>query len=207
MTRRTESDATRWSLIERLKNWDDNTSWKEFFETYWRLIYRTATRAGLADNEAEEVVQETVLSVAKKMGEFKADPALGSFKGWLLLITRRRVVDQFRKRIPEEKPKPRNPDETGTDVMEKIPDPLGHQWEKLWEEEWEQNLLDAALDHVKERVNPKHYKIFYLHVIKKLPAGKVSEAMDVNIAQVYIVKQRITALLKKEIKRLERQLK
>ena len=25
---------TRWSLIGRLKNWDDQVSWREFFDTY-----------------------------------------------------------------------------------------------------------------------------------------------------------------------------
>ena len=46
---------TRWSLINRLKNWDDQTSWREFFDTYWRLIYSVATRAGLTDAEAPSV--------------------------------------------------------------------------------------------------------------------------------------------------------
>ena len=29
---------TRWTLIERLKNWDDQESWRQFFDTYWKLI-------------------------------------------------------------------------------------------------------------------------------------------------------------------------
>ena len=48
---------TRWTLIGRLKNWDDQESWREFFDTYWRLIYATAIRSGLTPVEAEEVVQ------------------------------------------------------------------------------------------------------------------------------------------------------
>jgi hypothetical protein len=35
---------TRRSLLNRLKNWEDQDSWEEFFNTYWRLIYRTALR-------------------------------------------------------------------------------------------------------------------------------------------------------------------
>ena len=40
--------------------------------------------AGVRGVEAQDVVQETVLSVAKKMGQFKTDPMFGSFKNWLL---------------------------------------------------------------------------------------------------------------------------
>ena len=72
---------TRHSLLTRLKNWDDSVGWKLFFDTYWRIIYGTAIKAGLSDAEAQDVVQETIIAVAKKMNEFKYDPAIGSFKG------------------------------------------------------------------------------------------------------------------------------
>ena len=75
---------TRWTLIERLKNWDDQESWRQFFETYWKLIYGVAIKSGLTHPEAQDVVQETVMSVCKSMQNFKADPAHGSFKAWLL---------------------------------------------------------------------------------------------------------------------------
>src|SRR5437762_6958342 len=89
---------TRRSLLVRLKNWDDQESWKDFFDTYWRLIYNVATKAGLSDAEAQEVVQETVIAVARKIGEFKADPAHGSLSAWLMQLTRWRIADQWRKR-------------------------------------------------------------------------------------------------------------
>jgi RNA polymerase sigma-70 factor (ECF subfamily) len=89
---------TRASLLGRLKNWDDQESWQDFFNTHWRLIYSVALKAGLPDADAQDVVQDTVLTVAKKIGEFKSDPTIGSFKGWLMLITRRRIADQFEKR-------------------------------------------------------------------------------------------------------------
>src|SRR5215831_17141311 len=107
-----DSIPTRQSLVERMKHWSDQASWQDFFQTYWRLIYGVARQTGLTANEAEEVVQETVISVAKKIGEFKNDPAFGSFKSWLMLITRRRIADQFRKRPPPAEHSPARSDET-----------------------------------------------------------------------------------------------
>ncbi len=43
---------TRKSLLSRLKNWDDSQSWREFFDTYWSLIYGVAIKGGLSDAEA-----------------------------------------------------------------------------------------------------------------------------------------------------------
>src|ERR687888_2272994 len=92
--------ATRRSLVERLADWGDQLRWQEFFDTYSRLIYSAGRKAGLTDAEAQEVVQETVITVAKSIDKLKYDPAIGSFKGWLLQITRWRIADQFRKRQP-----------------------------------------------------------------------------------------------------------
>ena len=78
------------SLLSRLRDWDDQESGREFFDTYWRLIHGLALKCGLTDSEAQDAMQETMLSVAKQRPGFKYDPALGSFKGWLLQITRRR---------------------------------------------------------------------------------------------------------------------
>jgi RNA polymerase sigma-70 factor (ECF subfamily) len=54
-------------LLVRLKDWGDQKSWQDFFDTYWRLIHSVAIKAGLSEAEAQDVVQETVLTVAKKL--------------------------------------------------------------------------------------------------------------------------------------------
>ena len=71
---------TRYSLLSRLQDWDDQESWKDFFDTYWRLIYSFALKAGLTDAEAQDVVQETVMCVARDIDKFKRDRQLGRSK-------------------------------------------------------------------------------------------------------------------------------
>ena len=95
---RIQPPPTRRSLIERLRDFDDQPSWREFFDTYWKLIYGAAIRSGLSDQEAEDVVQETVIGVARKMPEFQYNPEVCSFKGWLMHVTRCRIADRFRRR-------------------------------------------------------------------------------------------------------------
>src|SRR5215831_16799864 len=65
MRLKAELIPTRATLIEKLKNWQDQASWQEFFDIYWRLIYCVARKAGLSEVEAQDVVQETLVSVAK----------------------------------------------------------------------------------------------------------------------------------------------
>src|ERR1700736_6312617 len=115
--------STRRSLVDRLANWDDRKRWQEFFDTYWKLIYSTARKSGLTDAEAQEVVQETVITVAKKIDKLKYDPAVGSFKGWLLQITRWRIADQFRKRQPGQNRRGPSSEDRLTATIERVADP------------------------------------------------------------------------------------
>jgi len=198
---------TRWSLLDRLKNWEDQESWRDFFNTYWKLIYSVALKAGLSESEAQDVVQETVLTVARKLAGFKTDPSAGSFKGWLLHITRWRIGDQFRKQQRQERTLNPLSDETRrTALIESVPDPAGCNLEAVWEEEWHKNLVDAAMQNVKGKVTPKQYQIFDLLVIRKWPVRDVVRALNVNAAQVYMAKHRVSRLVRLEIEHLEKNL-
>ena len=193
--------ATRHSLIERLTDLGDQRKWQEFFETYWRLIYGVARKAGLTDAEAQDVVQETVITVAKNITKYEREA--GSFKGWLLHITRWRIADQFRKRAPADQPRrPRDDSRRATATIDRVPD--GFDLDAAWEQEWQRNVLAAALERVKRKIDPKRYQIFDCLIVKQWPASKVAAELRVSIAQVYLVKHRVSALLKREVAAVEK---
>ena len=200
----TGSIATRRSLVERLADWGDQLRWQEFFDTYWKLIYSAARKSGLTDAEAQEVVQETVITVAKNIDKLKYDPAIGSFKGWLLQITRWRIADQFRKREPGNAKPPRSTDDRLTATIERVPDSRIVDLDAVWESSWRENLFEAAVARVKKKVEPKQFQIFDCYVRKEWSAQKVAERLGVNVGQVYLARHRVGALLKKEIKALEK---
>src|SRR6266446_10049900 len=147
--------ATRRSLVERLADWSDRIRWQEFFDTYSKLIYSAARQSGLTDAEAQEVVQETVITVAKNIGKLKYDPAIGSFKGWLLQITRWRIADQFRKREPGNARCATLSDDRATATIERGPDSHGLDLDAVWETEWKENLFEAAIVRVKKQKEKK----------------------------------------------------
>jgi RNA polymerase sigma factor (sigma-70 family) len=196
--------ATRRSLVERLADWGDRKRWQEFFDAYWKLIYSAARKSGLTDTEAQEVVQETVITVAKAIDKLNYDPAIGSFKGWLLQITRWRIADQFRKREAAEGRRALSTDDHSTATIERVPDSSVVDLEALWEKEWQENLFEAAIIRVKKKVDPKQFQIFDCYMRKEWPAEKVAKQLHVNIGQVYLARHRVSALLKKEIKALEK---
>ena len=203
---------TRHSLLNRLKDWGDQTSWQDFFDTYWRLIYNVAVKAGLSDTEAQEVVQETVIAVARKIGEFKADPAHGSFSAWLMRLTRWRIADQWRKR--QAKPNITGAGgwrselwSDGTDSVspiECVPDPASLVLDAVWQMEWEKHLMAVALERVKQQVSPRQFQMFDLYVLQDQSVEQTARTLQASVASVYVAKHRVARLVKKEVKKLER---
>jgi RNA polymerase sigma factor (sigma-70 family) len=197
---------TRQSLLQRLKNWGDGASWDDFARTYYRFLRGIALKSGLTEAEADDVVQETMLSVAKTIPTFEYDPAVGSFKGWLALIVRRRIADYVRKRhyhadgvcIAREQ-------HAETTVMANHPAD-SFTLEEQWQEEWSRSVLEVATANVKERLRNIEYQMFHLHVVKQLSVPEVARLLGVKGAQVYFAKYKVGGMMRREIKRLERQL-
>ena len=195
---------TRKSLIARLENWEDQRTWDEFYQTYWRLIYSVAVKAGLRQDEAFDCVQETILTIAKQSKRKLYDPAQGSFKTWLMNMTRWRINDQFRKRKKDTAMAGGEwENDRKTSAIDRVEDPAGEVLDRLWDVEWRKNVADAALARVKAQVSPKQYQIFDCYVIKQWEASKVQEKLNVSMAQVYLAKHRVGSVLKRELAKLE----
>lgn len=195
------ADRTRRSLILKLADWKDQRSWDEFYRTYWRLIYSVAVQAGLREQEAWDVVQETVLTIAKQTKKNAYDPSRGSFKTWLWNVTRWRISDQFRQRRKDTAGNSAHDAELSEAVpLDFVPDGGDSSFEKIWEKEWQQNVMKAALERVKTKVSPKQFQIFDYNVIRGMKASDVHKKLGVSIAQVYLAKHRVGSLLNKEVK-------
>ncbi len=193
---------TRRSLILRLQDWQDRRSWDEFYRTYWRLIYAVAIKAGLHDDEAWDVVQETILTIAKQSRKGIYDPERGSFKLWLWKVTGWRINDRFRRHRKEKLLHSKDDGDDGEQLI-RMEDFTGPSFEQIWEKEWQQNLIKAALERVKSKVSPKQYQIFYYLVIKGMESSKVRHMLGVSIAGIYIAKHRVSSMLRKEIANLK----
>jgi RNA polymerase sigma factor (sigma-70 family) len=195
---------TRETLLLRLRDIGDDQSWQEFFDTYWKLIFSVARKAGFNEAAAQDIVQETFVAISRHMPEFRYNPELGSFKGWLLQITRSRIIDAFRRKhykvgdrqIPRE-------EALSTALIESLPGHAGLTLDAIWEDEWHTHLLDTAMDRVKQHADAREFQMFYLHVVKNVPALDVARRLGAKLPQVYFAKYKISARLKKEVRRLE----
>src|SRR5687768_14138001 len=171
-------DHTRASLLARLRGSEDQAAWREFFDAYWPLLVSVSRRSGLTDADAQDVAQDVLGMVARQMPEFRYDPARGSFKAWLLTLTRRRIARHWRTGEKERDHRQERPaTRTGeTRVLERVPDRRGDPLEAVWEAEWKQHILDAALRRAHARVSARQFQIYTLAVLQEVPLRTITSA-------------------------------
>jgi RNA polymerase sigma-70 factor (ECF subfamily) len=184
---------TRASLLQGIQSGDEDR-WHEFHRLYGPVIRGFALKAGLSRTEADEVVQETCIGLAKNVGEFHYDPSKCRFKTWLLNLASWRVKNQLAKRQ-------RWDNRIATSTLDMVAD--SGNLDTAWDEEWRASLLKAAIENLRPTFRANQFQMFDLNVIKEWPARDVAKSLGVGIASVYLAKHRVSAALKKEITRLE----
>jgi len=108
------------TLINRVKDLDDDDGWREFYDRYRGLVLNIGRQRGLTTAEAEEVGQEVFSRVARNIGLFATGGRPGAFRRWLGQLTMWCAIDAQRRRrlqtspIESESGEEWNPDGVGT---------------------------------------------------------------------------------------------
>jgi RNA polymerase sigma factor (sigma-70 family) len=185
------SIPTRESLLSRLKDASEDSCWREFFETYWKLIYNTARKSGLSDSEAQDVVQETMVALTRHLPNFQYDRSKGSFKAWLRQLTGWKIVDLIRKR-------PQWDSLGGTAERD-----LTLDIEAEWELDWKLSIADEALRRVRERTPPKVFQVYHTNVIQGKGARETAALLRMTVPAVYMATFKVNRKLRNEVIKLE----
>src|SRR5215475_437698 len=185
------------TLLARLRHDSSNdAAWDEFIEHYGRHIYRWCRQWRLQDADAEDVTQEILLKLARKLREFTYDPE-SSFRGWLKTVAHHAWRDFADGRNHTRS----TGDERIWELLQSVEarDDLIHKLEEAFDFE----LLEAAKVQVRLRVAPHTWEAFRLVAIDGLPATDVAAKVHMQVAMVYVAKSKVQKMLQEEIKKLE----
>jgi len=174
---------TRSSLLSRVKDLADGPSWEEFDRVYRPLLLRYAVIRGLNQEQAEEIAQQCMASVAGGIQSFQRQV---SFRAWLRGMVDNKVADLFKKR---REPNARTADLQREQTTEDNP-------ALLWERQWNRTHLLYSLNHVRSEISPLTYEAFELYVIHELPVAEIAERLGMTPNQIYVAKHRVLAKLK-----------
>ena len=193
------SSLTSESLLGRLRQGPDNqAAWDRFVERYGPMIYGWCRHWRLQEADAEDVTQEVLLCLARKLRTFAYDPAR-SFRGWLRTLTEHACSDFFAERGR------RDCASGDTAVLEVLKGaPARADLLARLEEQFDQELMGEALDRVRLRVEPQTWEAFRLTATEGLSGDAAAVRLGMRLTAVFKAKSRVLRLLRDEVARLER---
>ena len=190
--------ATRMTLIARLKDRRDGTAWKELVEIYMPVVHGLVVRSGLQDADAADVTQDVFRSVARSIDGFQCERNKGSFRGWLMAITRSRLADFLASRRRHVQA---SGDTAVQECLEQVPQNVGG--EEVWEEDYRRSVFRWAADKVRGRFKESTWQAFWRTAVEGEDTKTVAQSLDMSEGAVYIAKCRVTARLKETISHME----
>jgi RNA polymerase sigma factor (sigma-70 family) len=183
---------TRPSLLMRIRDRNDEESWRAFVMIYAPLVYRYCCRHGLQDADAADLSQEVLEKVARAIRSFEYQPAKGLFRNWLLTITRRQLAD-FHQKVARRAEQPIVSSELeGLSDDENRPD-------ADWNQDFTDRVLQVALDRSRPNFEPTTWRAFESVWIENRSAAETADALSLNIDLVYYSKSRVLKRLKEEV--------
>jgi len=190
--------TTRVTLLTQLRQDPcDQAGWDEFVERYGRHIYRWCRKWKLQDADAEDVTQDILMKLSRKLRAFAYDPSR-SFRGWLKTVAHHAWRDFLDRR---RQPLPAGGDSQVEELMLTVEarEDLARKLEEVFDLE----LLEAAKLRVRLRVAPQTWEAFRLVALESLPAAEVADRVRLQVAMVYVAKSKVQKMLREEIRKLE----
>ncbi|MBQ9344787.1 MAG: sigma-70 family RNA polymerase sigma factor [Kiritimatiellae bacterium] len=182
------NESTRSSVLAGVAEGREAEAWARFFDTYAGYVFGIARRRGLAEADADEIVQQVMGELVNGNGLARYDRSRGGFRQWLARRVVWRVANQRRdgeaRRAAE------------AEYAEGTAEAAEAELEGVFEEEWRAAVLGEALRRLGEESNPMHYAVFYASAVEGLDTETVRKMHGVGAANLYQIRRRLGARLR-----------
>ncbi len=198
MTKRRSGIPSDVELLQRVKAHDD-VAWTELVRLYGPLVDWWLSRAGLGRDDRDDAFQDVFTTVARQIREFRCNRPGDTFRGWLRVITRSRLVDHLRR--TERQISAEGGDQAQQQLLA-IPDLSG---DRRFDPEDGQEIslvVQQALDRVRAKVQSSSWDAFWRVVVQGESPPDVARDLGVTDAAVRVAKSRILRQLRELLSEL-----
>jgi RNA polymerase sigma-70 factor, ECF subfamily len=186
-----QHDSTSASLLKRLHGPADQAAWDRFVRLYTPLLFYWARKAGLAEADSADVVQDVFCVLVRKMPEFRYDPAK-SFRAWLRTVLRNTWLNRRRQKVAQ----------PHGDLKGIEPQNSSDELTELEEAEYRQQLVARAIELMQAEFEPTTWQACWRFAVVGQPAGEVARELGLSVNAVYLAKSRVMSRLRRELEGL-----
>jgi RNA polymerase sigma factor (sigma-70 family) len=185
--------TTSEDLLRRVKDWREDEGWREFYRRYAPAIAEHARRSGLTHEEAEDVVQATMVKVATYLPKFEYDRTVCRFRTWLNQIVNQRILA-----IAHERRRMQLPEAAWVYLSELVAGVVNPAADPVTQAELEQQMLKVCLARARAGVKPRHWQIFEANALQGMDGATVAKRFHTTAANVWVIRHRLIGRLRTE---------
>jgi RNA polymerase sigma factor (sigma-70 family) len=189
---------TSHSLLQRLQQQPDAAAWQRLVEIYTPFIRRWLDRHALGEADRDDLTQDVLAVVVRRLPEFEHNQRTGAFRTWLRSIVSNRLRDFWRAQQGRARAV------GGSDFvrrLEELEDPasgLSH----LWDREHDRHVADQALEHLQPQFQPMTWQAFDLVARQGRRPAEAAAQLGMTVNAVLLAKSRVLRALRREIRGL-----
>ena len=187
------------SLLERLSDCPEDGDWDRLVDVYSPLIRSWIQKhALLQGSDVDDVLQDVLAVLVKKLRDFRREPRVGAFRRWLKSITINCLRDFWKS--PRTRPLANGGSDLGS-MLEELEDPQSGL-SRLWDDEYEQFVTRKLLEQIRPAFAESTWLAFQAFAIEGRTADEVARELGITVNAVFIAKSRVLTRLRQEGKGL-----
>lgn len=185
---------TSLSLLERVQGDVADEAWQKITEVYSTLLRSWLTRFKVASTDADDLVQEVLLTLSRELRNFKHSGRPGAFRSWLRGILVNRLRDFWRSR----KYRPAAiGGSTWSQELEQLADESSNV-SREWNLDHDRHVMARLLESVRPRFEPKTWEAFQRQMFGGQRADSVASELGMPLNSVYVARSRVLSALRRE---------
>lgn len=193
-----DGHTTSLTLLVRLKtDPTDPATWDEFVGRYSPMILRWCRNWGLQAADAQDVSQNVLLALSQQMTrfEYRAD---GRFRSWLKTVAYRAWCRFHEKQRQNEVC---GDNQAIAQLLESVE--AREDFLSELDRECERNVLEDAMEMVRQRVQPHTWEAFHRTALQCQSAAEVAKNLEMTVVAVYRSRSRVQSMIQEEVRMLE----
>jgi len=186
--------STSASLLDRVKRDPQSAAWQRLLEIYEPLIRGWLRRHNLVESDADDLLQEVMTVVVRRIPEFEHNGRVGAFRTWLKSITANCLRDHWRSGR-------RRPTATGNsdfqELLAQLEDPTSGL-STSWDQEHDRHVARKLLEMLRGDFEPTTWQAFQRTALEGAAAADAAQELGLTTNAVFIAKSRVLARLRQE---------
>jgi RNA polymerase sigma-70 factor (ECF subfamily) len=184
---------TERDFVQRLKA-NDPAAYEELIETYAEMVFRVAYRILKDEQDAEDAMQETFLSIHRRIQSFRGE---SKFSSWLYRVATNVALDALRARKRYRGHFTELSDDQDDEMEAQLTDAL----QPLPEEQLTRQETQERIYAILSVMSPKLSEAFVLYEIEGLSMQETADALGISLSTAKVRVHRARLQLQAELSR------